>query len=202
MGGSYSCLLCLGDDALGDKKDTGTKHRDAWSWIDDSCLAGCLDDSDVERVFVTEAKRNKFVVVGLGGASVRKEAQLDSLFMSVLPRGTMVVVSEIRGQRAHLIAPFNGWASLSTEEGYEIIQPTKRSTRYRVIFEEGIFVRTGSRIEGGRIVRIAPCGTILRATGKTKIVDGVERVQVEDGWVSMRLREDKGEGERLLEALN
>ena len=54
MGGSYSCLLCLGDDALGDKKDTGTKHRDAWSWIDDSCLAGCLDDSDVERVFVTE----------------------------------------------------------------------------------------------------------------------------------------------------
>lgn len=44
----------------------------------------------------------------------------------------MVVVSEIRGQRAHLIAPFNGWASLSTEEGYEIIQPTKRSTRYRV----------------------------------------------------------------------
>ena len=37
---------------------------------------------------------------------------------------------------------------------------------------------------------------------QTKIIDGVERVKVEDGWVSMRLREDRGEGERLLEALN
>lgn len=193
-------FLCVGDDAQ--EEDPKQKQHREWSWIDDSCLGGCLDDSQMERVFLPDAKRNKFIVTGLGGASVRKGARLDTMFMKVLPRGTIVVVSEIRDLRAHLIKPFDGWASLATEEGYDIIQPTRRSTRYRVIFEEGIFVRTGSHIEGGRIVRIAPCGTILRASGKTRIIDGVERVQVEDGWVSMRLREDRGEGERLLEALN
>lgn len=44
----------------------------------------------------------------------------------------VVVVSEIVGLRAHLTKPIDGWASLATEEGYDIIQPTKRSTRYRV----------------------------------------------------------------------
>ncbi len=33
---------------------------------------------------------------------------------------------------------------------------------------------------------------------QTEIFDAVERVQVEDGWVSMRLREDNGTGAPLL----
>lgn len=37
---------------------------------------------------------------------------------------------------------------------------------------------------------------------QTEIFDAVERVQVEDGWVSMRLREDRGSGAPLLMALN
>lgn len=37
---------------------------------------------------------------------------------------------------------------------------------------------------------------------QTEIYDAVERIQVEDGWVSMRLREDKGSGAPLLMALN
>ena len=35
------------------------------------------------------AKRDKFIVTGLGGASVRKESRLDSMFMRVLPRATV-----------------------------------------------------------------------------------------------------------------
>lgn len=42
----------------------------------------------------------------------------------------------------------------------------------------------------------------VSATMQTEIFDAVERIEVEDGWVSMRLREDKGSGAPLLMALN
>ena len=43
---------------------------------------------------------------------------------------------------------------------------------------------------------------ISRLVLQTEIFDAVERVQVEDGWVSMRLREDNGTGVPLLKPLN
>ena len=36
------------------------------------------------------------------------------------------------------------------------------------MYREGIFVRSTSNIDEGRIVRIAPFGTILKATGKVR----------------------------------
>lgn len=51
---------------------------------------------------------------------------------------------------------------------------------------------------------LAPSVSLLRffASPQTEIFDAVERVQVEDGWVSMRLREDTGSGVPLLMPLN
>lgn len=38
----------------------------------------------------------------------------------------------------------------------------------QVVFEEGIFVRSNPDIYEGRIVRIAPFGTVLKATGMVR----------------------------------
>eukprot|EP00904_Undaria_pinnatifida_P001724 jgi/Undpi1/11552/HiC_scaffold_30.g13849.m1 len=113
-----------------------------------------------------------------------------------------VTVRQVRSRRAHIVKPMDGWASMSTESGYVIMEAIMRPTKYKVVFREGIFVRGSPSIEEGRIVRIAPFGTVLNATGRTEIFDAIERVQVEDGWVSMRMREDAGTGVPLLMPLN
>ncbi|CAM9832149.1 unnamed protein product [Ectocarpus sp. 6 AP-2014] len=202
--GARCCVLCFcvegddKDDALVDNDSNNpyqhehSKRHARW----------CVDDSATERVFVPDASRNKYQVVGLGGATIRMTARLDSPVLRTLPQGTVVVVAQVRSRRAHIIKPMDGWASLSTESGYVILEAIARPTKYKVVYREGIFVRSSPSIEDGRIVRIAPCGTVLKATGKTEIFDAVERVEVEDGWVSMRLREDKGSGAPLLMALN
>eukprot|EP00752_Nemacystus_decipiens_P010546 g9391.t1 len=203
MGGFNFCgcvdgfLCCYGkDDALMD--NDGNQHakpnKKQGNW--------CVDDSATERVFIPDASRNKYVVVGLGGATVRMSARLDSPVVKTLPQGTRVVVDQIRSRRAHLVKPMDGWASLSTETGYRILESVGRPAKYKVVHREGIFVRSSPSIDDGRIVRIAPFGTVLKATGKTEIFDAVERVEVEGGWVSMRLREDMGSGVPLLMPLS
>eukprot|EP00903_Cladosiphon_okamuranus_P020039 g18406.t1 len=180
------------DDDSNQVAETNKKPSSGW----------CGDDSATERVFIPDASRNKYVVVGLGGATVRMSARLDSPVLRTLPQGTVVVVAQVRSRRAHILKPMDGWASLSTENGYRILESVGRPTKFKVVYREGIFVRSTPSIDEGRIVRIAPFGTVLKATGKTDIFDAVERVEVEDGWVSMRLREDTGSGTPLLMALN
>lgn len=191
-------MCCYGDDA---KQDTTTSLVDDFE--DQQKKTGwCVDDSAAEMIFYPEATRNKYVVVGLGGATIRMGPRLDSPVMKTLPQGSIVVVDQVRARRAHISKPLDGWASLSTESGYIIMEAIARPTKYRVVFREGIFVRSTASIEDGRIVKIAPYGTVLNATGKTEIFDGVERVQVDGGWVSMRLREDRGAGAPLIMPLN
>ncbi|CAN0365522.1 unnamed protein product [Pylaiella littoralis] len=186
-----SLLRCVEDDAAANGRSPPVEYN---------CF--CFPVGDDELVFIPDAKRDRFVVVGLRGASVRKAAQLGSPVLRTLRRGTIVTVSEVRNRRAHIVKPVDGWASLCTEDGYCIIEPTKRNTRYKVIYDDGIIVRSEASIETGAVVKIAPPGSILKATGRTQIVGGVERVQIDSGWVSMRLREDNGVGARLLAPLN
>lgn len=40
----------------------------------------------------------------------------------------------------------------------------------QVVYREGIFVRSTPNIEAGRIVRIVPFGTVLKATGKVRLI--------------------------------
>ncbi|CAN0084424.1 unnamed protein product [Scytosiphon promiscuus] len=196
------CYMCVDgpakDDALVDSdllaQTAAENNKKQKGW--------CVDDSATERVFIPDASRNKYVVVGLGGATLRMSARLDSPVLKTLPQGTVVVVSQVRSRRAHIMKPVDGWASLSTESGYVILQAISRPTKYKVVFREGIFVRSSPNIEDGRVVRIAPFGSVLKATGKTEIFDAVERIEIEGGWVSMRLREDKGPGAPLLMPLN
>lgn len=48
----------------------------------------------------------------------------------------------------------------------------------------------------------AAAAASLSMCSQTEIFDGVERVQVDGGWVSMRLREDRGAGAPLIMPLN
>ncbi|CAN0420992.1 unnamed protein product, partial [Ectocarpus sp. 12 AP-2014] len=172
--------------------DDGAASKEREQQIEYNCF--CFPVGEEESVFIPDENRDKFVVVGLKGASVRKELRLDSPILRTLRRGTVVSVSEVRQRRAHIVKPVDGWASLSTEDGYGIIEPTKRCSRYKVVYNDGIIVRTTAKIETGEVVKIVHPGDILKATGKTQILDGVERVQIDSGWVSMRLREDNGVG--------
>ncbi|CAN0284994.1 unnamed protein product, partial [Hapterophycus canaliculatus] len=83
-------------------------------------------------VLAPPASRNKYVVVGLGGATLRMSARLDSPVLRTLPQGTVVVVSQVRSRRAHIVKPMDGWASLSTESGYVILEAISRPTKYKV----------------------------------------------------------------------
>eukprot|EP00903_Cladosiphon_okamuranus_P015506 g14316.t1 len=193
----FSIILCCIDIGCCSADDVDNDSGDGRKPI-----KWCVDDSAAERVFVPDASRNKYVVVGLGGATVRMSARLDSPVLRTLPQGTVVVVAEVRSRRAHIVKPMDGWASLSTENGYRILESVGRPVKYKVVYEEGILVRSTSSIDEGRIVRIAPFGTVLKATGKTDIVHAVERVEVEDGWVSTRLRNDTGPGDLLIMPLD
>ncbi|CAN0365485.1 unnamed protein product [Pylaiella littoralis] len=205
MGPVHCCGFCCGycyadDDALMDNESAPTTPQPEY---DKKNSRWCANDSSAtERVFVPDASRNKYVVVGLGGATVRAEVRLNSAVLKRLPQGTIVVVSQVRSRRAQIIKPIIGWVSLSTESGYEILGSILRPTKYKVVYQGGILVRSSPIIEEGGKVKIAPYGTVLKATGKTEIFDAIERVEVEDGWVSMRLREDNGSGAPLLMALN
>ena len=44
----------------------------------------------------------------------------------------VVVVAQVRSRRAHILKPMDGWASLSTENGYRILESVQRPTKYKV----------------------------------------------------------------------
>ncbi|CAM9948105.1 unnamed protein product [Pylaiella littoralis] len=181
----WLCFCCGEDDACADDDTT---------W----CLDKDEEAGKESRVFIPDASRNKYVVVGLAGATVRTGARVDSPVLSTLPVGTETVVAQVRSRRAHILQPVNGWVSLSAESGYVIVEALPGPTQYKVVFPGGIYVRDSPSIDDGKLVRVEPFGAVLNATGKTEIFDAVERVEIEGGWVSMRLREDDGSGEPLL----
>lgn len=96
MGLSHSFpFLCVGDDALEDPK-----HRE-WSWIDDSCLGGCLDDAQVERVFLPDggccaAARER--ERGRGDRVVCCRRRLGLHWCFVLLTLLLLVVSAVQGE--------------------------------------------------------------------------------------------------------
>ncbi|ETO12085.1 hypothetical protein RFI_25291, partial [Reticulomyxa filosa] len=56
-------------------------------------------------------------------AKVREQKQLDSLHITDLPEGTIVIVAEIDGTRARIIIPIPGWLSIQSKFGAKILQP-------------------------------------------------------------------------------
>ncbi|CAN0000655.1 unnamed protein product, partial [Heterosigma akashiwo] len=144
---------------------------------------------------------DKYRVVGKGGATVREGYSVKTQIVQTLPYGSVVEVSEVKGLRACILFPVQGWASIGTENGYVILDKINQRPRYRVIFEDGIPVRAGANIEKSRAVRHLAYGEIVEGTGKIQNYDGVERIElVGGGWISKNIREDGGvAGEFLIQ---
>ncbi|CAM9999286.1 unnamed protein product [Ascophyllum nodosum] len=161
------------------------------------CTSDETDDNGVSKGTV-----EKYKVTGRSGATVRSGEPLDSPIQCTLTPGTIVEVSEVRGRRCCIVNPVKGWGSIATENGYVIIEPLSARPRYRVVYPEGVIVRSAADIDDSDFVRVIAKGEVVEGTGQVQMYDNVERIQISDGWISVRLREDNGAmGDILLEKL-
>mmetsp|Transcript_7209 Transcript_7209/g.9395 ORF Transcript_7209/g.9395 Transcript_7209/m.9395 type:complete len:182 (+) Transcript_7209:45-590(+) len=145
----------------------------------------------------------KYRVVGKSGATVREGYSVKSKIVKTIPCGTVVEVVEVQGLRVNLVSPVPGWASLKTEKGYVIIDKITGKQRYRVIYPDGIPVRSGINIDKSQPMRHLAYGEVIEGTGRLERYEGVERIEVVGGgWISKNTREDGGKaGDFLIERL-
>lgn len=78
--------------------------------------------------------------------------------------------------------PVKGWGSIATENGYVIIEPLSARPRYRVVYPEGVIVRSAADIDDSDFVRVIAKGEVVEGTGQVQMFDNVERVQVRVRW--------------------
>lgn len=71
-----------------------------------------------------------------------------------------------------------GWGSIATENGYVIIEPLSARPRYRVVYPEGVIVRSAADIDDSDFVRVIARGETVEGTGQVETFDNVERIQV------------------------
>jgi hypothetical protein len=65
-----------------------------------------------------------------------------------LEKDTIVEVSVVRGRRAHIVFPVDGWGSIKTETGYVIMKKEDGDVyKYRIILKEGAIIRRGADID-------------------------------------------------------
>jgi hypothetical protein len=65
-----------------------------------------------------------------------------------LEKDTIVEVSVVRGRRAHIVSPVDGWGSIKTETGYVIMKKENGEFyKYRIILKEGAIIRRGADID-------------------------------------------------------
>ncbi|CAM9860888.1 unnamed protein product [Phaeothamnion confervicola] len=164
-------------------------------------IAMCASD-DAEGGYISR-QPERYRVIGKSGATIRASQQLDSAILCTLSTGTIIEVAEVKGRRCRVTEPVKGWGSLATESGYLICELVVPRQRYRVVYPDGVIVRTAADIDTSEYVSTLACGEVVEGTGVTEDCGGVERVQIADGgWVSMHLREEDARlGEPLLERL-
>jgi hypothetical protein len=129
--------------------------------------------------------------VGRSGATVRQEQSLTSPIVGTMPLGTILHVDIIEGRRARVLSPLKGWVSLSTENGYIIIGKRAEAAeflpRYKVVAKGGVLVGSSSETSESSIIRLAKYNDVLLGTGcVSEDADGMPRIQVEEGWASLR----------------
>lgn len=90
--------------------------------------------------------------------------------------GSLCVVGVRR--RCCIVSPVKGWGSIATENGYVIIEPLSARPRYRVVYPEGVIVRSAADIDDSDFVRVIPKGEVVEGTGQVQMFDNVERIQV------------------------
>ena len=87
-------------------------------------------------------------MVGQSGATVRKDVNLDSPLVANLEKDTVVDVIEVKGRRAHIVSPVDGWGSIKTETGYVIMKKEDGEIfKYKIVLKEGAVIRNGPDID-------------------------------------------------------
>lgn len=77
--------------------------------------------------------------------------------------------------------PVKGWVSIATENGYVIMEPLSARPRYRVVYPDGVIVRSTVDIDNGDFVRVIAKGRRVEGTGQVQMFDNVEQIQVRAG---------------------
>jgi len=73
---------------------------------------------------------------------------LDSPLVANLEKDTIVDVSEVKGRRAHIVSPVDGWGSIKTETGYVIMKKEDGELyKYKIVLKEGAVIRNGADID-------------------------------------------------------
>ena len=94
----------------------------------------------------------QYRVVGQSGATVRKDINLDSPLVANLEKDSIVDISTIKGRRAHIVSPVEGWSSIKTETGYVILKKEGGEMyKYRIVLKEGAVIRKGADIDASEV---------------------------------------------------
>jgi hypothetical protein len=97
----------------------------------------------------------QYRVVGQSGATVRKDINLDSPLVANLEKDSIVDVSTVKGRRAHIVSPVEGWSSIKTETGYVILKKEGGDIyKYRIVLKEGAVIRKGADIDASEVSRV------------------------------------------------
>jgi hypothetical protein len=142
----------------------------------------------------SSGQAGRYRVVGEVGASLRQTSALDSPMISTIPMGTIVTVLEIQGRRARLDAPYAGWVSLYSADGYVIMTAVTNCScgsvhsagSYRVVGEVGAQVRETEALDSPLVATLLP-GTFV------EVVEAIGRrgriVSPQGGWLSFHAAE-------------
>lgn len=119
---------------------------------------------------------------------------MDSPLVANLEKDSVVDVSEVRGRRAHVVFPVDGWGSVKTETGYVIMRKEDGDIyKYKIVLKEGAVIRNGADIDNSDVVGNLAFGDVVESTGEVQDVDGIQRLKISQGWISMNLRESNGQ---------
>mmetsp|Transcript_3206 Transcript_3206/g.4975 ORF Transcript_3206/g.4975 Transcript_3206/m.4975 type:complete len:172 (+) Transcript_3206:44-559(+) len=163
------------------------------------CFGDLSDGSSIE---------DQFIVVGASGSTIRSGESLKSELMCTLAPGTILKIDMIRGRRCHIVDPVRGWGTTSTERGYVIIEKLKVTEgtdkgphKYKVVGVNGVVARNNP--EGSIEAKHLSIGETFQSTGNKTIVNGVEWIEMNDGWIPVTKRRVEGgpPGEVLLQKI-
>ena len=104
----------------------------------------------------------QYRVVGQSGATVRKDINLDSPLVANLEKDSIVDISTIKGRRARIVSPVEGWSSIKTETGYVILKKEGGEMyKYRIVLKEGAVIRKGADIDASEVCILFCCSDSL-----------------------------------------
>lgn len=67
-------------------------------------------------------------------------------------------MSEVRGRRAHVVFPVDGWGSVKTETGYVIMRKEDGDIyKYKIVLKEGAVIRNGADIDHSDVNIVCVC---------------------------------------------